>query len=91
MVGDVKVQLIICTYVFELDNVLMIHRLQQLRLLLVQLNSLFLQGLPLDDFHSDLLIGLLVYRSVHGAEGTLAEDTLKLVMIRVRLALLKLP
>jgi len=67
--------------VLELDNVLMIHRLEQLSFLFEQLHALFLESLALDDLDCDLLIGFLINGPVDCAEGALAEHALKLVMI----------
>ena len=77
------------TYVLKLDDVLMIHRLQQFRLLLEQLNAFFLQSLALNHLHGNLLVGFLVHGAVDCAERAFAEDALKLVVIRIRFALLK--
>ena len=65
----------------ELDDVLMIHGLEQFCLLLEQLDTFFLQSLALDHFNCNLLAGLFVYGTVNGAEGTLAEDALKFIVI----------
>ena len=85
-----RLRLKIETYVLELHDVLMIHRLQQFCLLLEQLNAFLLQSLALDHLHGNLLIGFFVNGAVYCAERALTEDALKLVMIRIRFALLKL-
>ena len=74
----------------ELDNILVIHRLKQLSFLFEQLDALFLQSLAFDDLHCDLFISLFVYRAIDCAEGSLTQHTLKLVVVRIRLAFLKL-
>ena len=65
----------------ELDYVLMIHGLKQLRLLLEQLDALLLQRLALDHLHCNLLVRFLVNRPIDSAKGTFAQHALKLIVI----------
>ena len=48
-----------------------------------------MQYLPFDDFNRNLLIRFFVYRLIHCAEGTLAQDRLELVVLRISLAILQ--
>ena len=73
----------------ELDYVLMVHFLKQIGLLLEEFNTFLVQCFSFDDFDCNLFICLLVNGVIYCAEWALTQDTLKLIVLWVRLALLK--
>lgn len=75
---------------FELNYIFVIHGLKKLSLLFEQFDALFVQCLALDHLHSYFFICLFVNGTVDCAKCAFSKKTLKLVMLWIGLAWLKL-